>query len=333
MPKKLQWGILGTSFISETMVKAIQASAGGEVLAVAGRSEQKAQTFAQGLAIPHAYADYDDVLSNPDIDVVYIGLPAHLHAEWVIRCAKADKHILCEKPFTLNATEAEQVLAVLNASNVFCMEAQMMRCHPIMSSLKSLLTEEPIGQLMTATAHFSADILHLVNRETGNSILDLGCYPISLLRIVFGEPQSIQGLTNIDSAYQMVDRAHAVIQFPDACSATVTTSSHFGMYWQFRVFGEKGFLDISNLWSPDCDDAITIQLYDNAEPRVIVMNSAQNFYVDQINTVHRHVINGDREACYPAMTWQDSLLNMKALDLWQHAVNLTTETEATCISS
>ncbi len=327
MTKKLKWGVLGTSFISEVMIKAIEQSENNEVYAVAGRSAEKAHAFAQKHHIAHAYGCYADLVSDSEVDVVYIGLPAHLHATWMIRCAQANKHILCEKPFTVNAAEAQQVLDVLHASNVFCMEAQMMRCHPLVKRLQSILADCPVGELKTATAHFSANILHLVNPVTGSSILDLGCYPISLLRLVFGEPLSIQGSANIDSGYNMVDRAHALIQFGNACTATVTTSSHFGMYWEFRLFGEYGYLDISNLWSDDCDDVITIQRYDEAKSQVITVNTAQNFYVDQINTVHHHISVGDHQATTPAMNWHDSLMNTKALDLWRSAVKLQFDVE------
>ncbi|MDF1761503.1 MAG: Gfo/Idh/MocA family oxidoreductase [Coxiellaceae bacterium] len=317
--KPLRWGLLGTSFISGVIAEAIQQSESGSVIAIGGRNQQKADAFANQHSIPHAYGDYSDLLLNADIDVIYIGLPTHLHAEWTIKSAQANKHILCEKPFALNADEAKNAIAAVKQANVFCMEAQMYRCHPLIKQLQQVMTENSIGQLRSASAVFADKIIHLVNPTTGSSILDLGCYPLSLLRLIFGEPEKIIGHVHHDDTYNMVDTAKATVVFPNNCSAMVTVCSSMGLYWHFKIFGTDGYIDVSNLWQTDSDDTITIHKYDNTPPQVICVNSDKSFYVDQINTVTQHILNNEQQAASPAMSWQDSLMNTQALDLWQAA--------------
>ena len=141
---KIRWAILGTGFISEVMAKAIQASATSQLVAIGSRTLAFAQQFATSFSIPKLYNDFQLLLNDHEIDAVYIGLPNHLHKEWIIRSAQAGKHILCEKPFVLTAAEAREVIRVVEKTKVFCMEALMYRCHPFTQKLQELIQSSQV---------------------------------------------------------------------------------------------------------------------------------------------------------------------------------------------
>src|SRR5262245_61102645 len=143
---KIRWGVLSTANIGRRAVlPAIQRSNNGELVAVASRDAQTALAFAGELGIPHAYASYDELLDDPEIEVVYVPLPNSLHHEWTIKAARAGKHILCEKPLALNAAECDQMEAAAEQHGVLLMEAFMYRFHPQTARVLQLLRQGAVG--------------------------------------------------------------------------------------------------------------------------------------------------------------------------------------------
>src|SRR5579871_6719763 len=129
------WGVLGAGFIaSRAMLPAIQGSANARVLALASRDEQRGREAAQRYGVERVYGDYEALLADSDVQVVYIALPNHLHREWAIRAAHAGKHLLCEKPLALNAAEADEIISTCRSHKVLLMEAVMYRFHPRMQA-------------------------------------------------------------------------------------------------------------------------------------------------------------------------------------------------------
>lgn len=119
MNRQLQWGVLGTSTIAKNaVIPAIQQSERGEVLAIASRSKEKAETLAEELGIARSYGSYEELIADPDIEAVYIPLPNHMHKEWTIKAAQAGKHVLCEKPAALNADESAEMIEVCHQHGV-----------------------------------------------------------------------------------------------------------------------------------------------------------------------------------------------------------------------
>ena len=132
-----QWGVLGAGFIANrAMIPAIQESSQGLVLAIASRDEQRGQQTARRFSIERVYRDYQSLLDDPDVQVVYIALPNHLHHEWTTRAARAGKHVLCEKPLAMNASECDDMIFTCHSLKVLLMEAVMYRFHPRMQALK-----------------------------------------------------------------------------------------------------------------------------------------------------------------------------------------------------
>jgi predicted dehydrogenase len=328
---KVRYCILGTSFISGVMVDAIRASDCGEVYCVCGRTAKTLKEFSDKYDISVTYTDYNDMLNDPSVDVVYIGLPTLMHADWVINCAKAGKHVLNEKSFAITAADTRRAIDVVRHEGVFCMEAQMFRCHPILKKLMSLVhTELPVGSVQSVNATFTADIINLFNRKAGGSILDLGCYPMSLLRLLFGEPKAMTGSATLvkpekegDNVFDSASTAEITME--SGLRATIFTSNNATHNWEFHIQCENGRISLSDLWRSDVEDAITITSVDKSGNKVeekILMPLSQNFYTLQINTVNENIRNGNCQATSPAMSWDDSISNMVALDMWRRAIGL-----------
>lgn len=315
----IKWGILGTSMISGVMAKAIQESSVSQLASVGSRSLSTAENFATEFSIPH-FSTSEDLLANPDIDVIYIGLPNHLHKEWIIRCAQAGKHILCEKPLVLDLQEARDIYTEIKKNNVFCMEALMYRCHPFIKKLQDLIQENVIGEIRSISASYMANIAALANTTKGGAILNLGCYPMSLIRLLANaEPIEMLSIGSIDRLRNNDNHASAVLKFPNQITATVTTADDIGMFSQFDVYGTKGHLKVvTNPWLPTCDhNQILIFENNKSQPTEINVKAEQSLYAYQIDAVSNGIINGSQSA---TVSWEESIGNIAALSAWRQQV-------------
>lgn len=329
---RIKWGILGTSLISTTMANAIQDSAIGDLAAVGSRSAESARAFANKFSIPKFYASHQEVLDDPSVDVVYIGLPNHLHKDWIIRCAQAGKHILCEKPLVTNIDDTKEAMAVVNDAGVFCMEALMYRCHPLITKLNEVIMQKTIGEIKYINAVYMADIADLANPIAGGSILNLGCYPVSLVRLLTGmslgrtmaEPTEIRAIGRMN-LNNRDNQAGVLLKFENDIMAAVTTADDMGMYYQFEIYGSKGHLRLtSNPWMPTLENNSFV-IYPNGQDTPIEINvmGDKSLYTYQIDAVNQHIRSGDTQS--NAVSWQDSLGNMAVLHSWLQQVQNQTQ--------
>ncbi len=252
-PQPLRWGILGAANIAErAMIPGIQASLWGRVAAIASRDGVKAQSMAERLDIPVWYGTYEDLLSDPNIDVIYIPLPNHLHAEWTVRAAQAGKHVLCEKPAALSAVEALRMVEACESAGVQFAEAFMYRYHPRYTKIRQLIAEGTIGELRGMHATFTFNNaqdqgnIRYQRQMGGGSLYDVGCYPISAARLVFGtEPKAATVTALISDAHDGVDMmASGLLEFPDQLALTFDC----GMWADFRnhleILGTDGRIEV-----------------------------------------------------------------------------------------
>ncbi|VVC77037.1 Glucose--fructose oxidoreductase [Aquicella siphonis] len=323
----VKWGILGTSMISATMAKAIRESSISELYAVGSRSLKTAMDFAHTHNIPRHYSCHQDVLDDPEVDVVYIGLPNHLHKEWIVRCAASGKHILCEKPFVTRIDDARTALAAVQTHGVFCMEALMYRCHPLINKLKEVVSSHVLGKITLFNAVYMADIVDLANPVEGGAILNLGCYPVSLIRLLAGsaqgksmaEPLEITSLGRV-STTRNDNQGSLLMKFENDMLAMVTAADDISMCARFEIIGTKGSLRlISNPWLPDrTENSFIIHHYQNGETVKINVTAERSLYTYQIDAVSRHVLDG-ADQCM-SMSRQDTLGNMMVLDTWRQQI-------------
>src|SRR5881296_1307916 len=201
MTQKVKWGVLGVANIAvKKVIPAMQAGLWSEIHAIASRDLSKAQSAAQQLSIPKAYASYDELLADPEIEAVYNPLPNNLHVEWTIKAAEAGKHVLCEKPISMTVAEALPLLRTRNETGVKIEEAFMVRTNPQWITTLAMINEGRIGKVRTVAGFFSYNNQDLNNirniRETGGGgLMDIGCYMIFFSRLIFGaEPMRVVSL-------------------------------------------------------------------------------------------------------------------------------------------
>jgi predicted dehydrogenase len=193
MAAKLRWGVLSTAKIG--LNKVIPGMQRGElcsVEAIASRDLATAQAAAGKLGIAKAYGSYEELLADPDVDAVYIPLPNHLHVPWTVKAAEAGKHVLCEKPISLTAAEAETLLEVRDRTGVTIGEAFMVDCHPQWIRLRELLRSGAVGELRAVQGFFSyynVDPKNIRNQADlgGGALMDIGCYMVHGARFAFEE--------------------------------------------------------------------------------------------------------------------------------------------------
>lgn len=248
---RVRWGVLSTAKIgTQKVIPALQRAANCEVAAVASRELPAAQAVAQALGIPQAYGSYEALLNDPHIDAVYIPLPNHLHVPWSIRALEAGKHVLCEKPIGLTASEGENLLtAAACFPKLKVMEAFMYRHHPQWQRTKQLIDEGAIGSVRAIQAAFSycnVDPANIRNKADlgGGGLMDIGCYCISLSRWIFdSEPQRVCAWLDQDPNFGTDRLASALLDFGSG-TAAFTCSTQLVPYQRVNILGTAGRIEI-----------------------------------------------------------------------------------------
>ena len=249
--KKLNWGILSTAKIGiEKVIPAMQQGKLSKIVAIASRTHESAREAADKLKIPKAFGSYQDLLDDTSIDAVYIPLPNHMHVPWTIKALAANKHVLCEKPIALTATEAKELLKETEKfPHLKVMEAFMYRHHPQWIRALELINGGGIGMVKTVHSFFSyhnddpENIRNMVDIG-GGGLMDIGCYCISLARLIFDEePQRVFGKIEYDPGFETDRICSGILDFVQGTS-TFTCSTQLVPYQRVNVFGTKGRIEI-----------------------------------------------------------------------------------------
>jgi len=251
MSKKIRWGVLSTAAIGQKkVIPGMQLGQYTSIDAIASRDLTKAQEAAAALGIPKAYGSYEELLADPDIDAIYNPLPNDLHVPWTIKAAEAGKHVLCEKPISLTAAEAETLLAVRARTGVKIGEAFMVRLHPQWLRLRELLAEGRIGELRSVAGFFSyfninpANIRNKVDAG-GGALMDIGCYLIQASRFAFAqEPARVVASIDRDPAMHTDRLTSAILEFPGGGQSIFTCSTQLVPYQRLQFLGAKGRIEL-----------------------------------------------------------------------------------------
>ncbi len=217
MKKKINWGILATGGIAAAMAKGLDRVPNALLTAVGSRTLEAAERFGRRFGIPKRYGSYEDLAKDPDIDVVYVSTPHNLHYENCLMLIKEGKAILCEKPFTINADQAEEVINLAKKKKCFIMEAMWTRYLPAFVKVREILGQGSLGEIRMLSASFGFkaefDPLHRLFNPSlgGGALLDVGVYPVSFASMVFGRPAFISsechlGTTGVDEQSAMLFR-------------------------------------------------------------------------------------------------------------------------------
>ena len=342
MSRILRWGILGTGRIAGIFARGVQDSVSGKLVAVGSRLEESASRFAQEFNIPKAYASYEELLADPEVEAVYIATPHPMHAQWAIRAAEAGKHILCEKPLALNHAEAMAIVEAAKEHDVFLMEAFMYRCHPQTARVVDMIRDGAIGNVRTIQATFSFDAgsnpeSRLLRQDLGGGgILDVGCYCTSMARLIagvalgkdFADPIELKAVGHIGEESRVDEYTAAVLKFPGEIIAQLATGVRVKQEDGVRIYGSDGWIHIPEPWIPGPNgEPTSIFLYKKGQstPEEIVVDPGSPLYAIEADTVASHI--EDRQAPSPAMTWEDSLGNMRTLDMWREQIGMIYDSE------
>jgi predicted dehydrogenase len=332
---KLRWGIIGTGAIAHKFARGVLRSETGELVAAASRNQAKAREFAHLYQIPQAHGSYESLLADPNVDVVYIATPHPQHREWAIRAAQAKKHILCEKPIGVHYDEAVEMLQAAWENNVFFMEAYMYRCHPQITRTLELLRAGAIGEVRSITARFSFNAKYdlegrLFNRTLGGGgILDVGGYCTSMARLIAGaakgavvEPERVFAVGHVGPESGVDEYTSALLLFPGDIVANLSCGLRLHQVNELRIYATEGSLILPSPWTPNVDggESQILLLKDEQAPEMITVES-HPLYALEADLVAYHIAQGHREAAWPAMTWADTLGNIRVQDKWRRAMD------------
>ena len=221
--RTLRWGVLGTAGINDVVLPAMQASRYGRVTAIASRSQAKADEQAHRFGIATAHEGYERLLADPEVDAVYVPLPNFLHKPWVLAAIAAGKHVLCEKPMTLTASDADELRSAAAAAGVVLAEGFMYGHHPRYDRIRAILRSGEIGPVrgISATFTFDAsdevDITAFAGNPGGGAVYDVGCYLTHVARhLLAAEPTAVTASAQWSAAHGDIDMmTAALVEFGD----------------------------------------------------------------------------------------------------------------------
>ncbi len=294
MPRKLRWGLLSTARINQALIKPLHLSKRCELTAVASRDGERASQYAKEWDIPTSYGSYEELINDPEVDVIYNPLPNHLHAEWTVRACLAGKHVLCEKPIALSVDDVEQIQNAAEAACVVVMEAFMYRHHPQTQRVIKMVQSGEIGDLHYMRGAFSFTL----NRKDdirwdpgfgGGGLWDVGCYPISYFRAVTGGlPSSVQAIQQLTPSG--VDGVMAVqLAYPQQIMAHMNCGIILPGYSSVEFHGSSASILVPNPFKPKERSEITV--IKNGDQEVHRFRSS-DLYLGEVENMADAVLEG-----------------------------------------
>ena len=332
---QLRWGIIGTGGIAKTFARALNECESGTLVGVGSRSQESADKFGAEFQVPNRHATYESLLADSEVDAIYISTPHPLHAKWAIASARAGKHVLCEKPLGMSHAQAMAITEACADAGVIFMEAFMYRCHPQARRVAEMIREGAIGRVQVIEASFGFrgpddPKSRLMDKSLGGGgILDVGCYTISMVRLLagaalgrdFAEPQTLKAVGHL-GATGADEWTATVLKFEGDILARVACGVRCNLENVVRVFGENGILTIPSPWfCGPTDGAVKITVQSNGQSRDEIIETDRSLYAYEADAFAQAVREGQVSA--PAMGAEDSIGNARALDLWRGEIGLS----------
>jgi predicted dehydrogenase len=336
MSGKLRWGILGTGNIARQFTAGLNSSRRGVAAAVGSRSGQSAEAFAKEYGIATAHGSYDSLVADAQIDAMYNSLPNSLHAPWTIRALSAGKHVLCEKPLAMNATEAQRMFDAAAGAGKMLMEAFMYRTHPQTSAVIEAVRSGAIGRprlIRTSFCYRTRKIdgnVRFVRELGGGGLMDVGCYCISFARFLAGEePSVIHASANFHET-GVDELAAGTLVFPGGIISTFDCGMCVQADNTAYICGSEGYIEIPVPWKPVAGSSKFIiaggttpkmdkPIPGGPPPRdVRIVDVAGDLYGIEADHFAGMVLDGNP----PAVSRDDSLGNMRVLDEMRRQIGL-----------
>jgi len=317
----VRWGVIGPGGIASRFAEAMRVVPDGTIHAVASRSAERAAAYADRFEVPQRYGAYEELVADPQVDVVYVATPHTCHAEHTLLALEAGKHVLCEKPFALNAAQAEQMASAARAKGLFLMEAMWSRFLPAYSRLVDLLRSEAIGEVCLVEADLGLRFPFQSGHRLfdlalgGGAALDLGIYPLQLASLVLGPPDSLSARAVI-GASGVDEVVAAVLQHRGGTLSVVKAALSTHLACTARIAGANGVIELP---SPmHCPPALLVRTQTGLEE--IDCSWQGDGMQFQIGEVHRCLGEGIRESS--VMPLQESVELAVTLDLIRAQIGL-----------
>jgi predicted dehydrogenase len=355
---QLGWGFLGTGNIARQFAGGMASAQRGSLIAVASRSADSAQSFASKFNISSGYGSYDAMLRDPNVQAVYVSLQNSMHHEWTIKCLRAGKHVLCEKPFARDASESEEMFDVAQREGRVLMEAFMYRSHPQTLGVLDAIRRGEIGDVKLMKLSFCYrtnkidDNVRFSHELAGGALMDVGCYCINLARAVarcvaqppsavgdgspaeggcatYAEPSAVQAHAVMHES-GVDEQLTATLQFPNDILATMSCGMRVQADNAAQICGTDGFIEIPWPWKPPAGKAgftiarSTPPRQDNTKaagppPRQWFSTEAdRDLYAMEADDFAEAVLDGKP----PRISREDTLGNMHVLDQMRAQIGL-----------
>ncbi len=318
--QKVKWGVLGVAGIAvKKVIPAMQKGEWSEIAGIASRDPRKAQDAAAQLGIAKAYGSYEELLADPEIEAIYNPLPNHLHVPWSIKAVEAGKHVLCEKPISLTVHEAKSLLTVRDRCGVKIGEAFMVKTHPQWLRVRNLIGKGVVGKLRSIVgvfSYFNRDPKNVRNVAEwgGGGLMDIGCYPITTSRWIYGEePLRVVGMLEADPEFGTDRLSSAMMEFPSGHSL-FTCSTQLVPYQRMQFLGTEGRIEIKIPFNAPNDQPCEI-LIDNGKD---IFGSG--ITSEMIPACDQYTIQGDafsraiREDGEVPVPLEDAIANMAVIE-------------------
>ncbi|SDF89936.1 Predicted dehydrogenase [Lentzea fradiae] len=296
MADHVRIGVLGAAKITPAaVIRPARSSTVAEVVAVAARSASRAQEFADKHGIARVHGSYEDLLADPAVDAVYNPLPNGLHGRWTLAALAAGKHVLCEKPFTANATEAAEVAAAANASGLVVMEAFHYRYHPLAVRVDEIVRSGVLGPLrhVEASVCFPLPVFSDIRYDyglAGGAMMDAGCYAVHMVRLLGGEEPEVRSARALLRG-PSIDRAmRASLRFPSGHTGSVHASlwSSAVLKLSLKAIGENGRLSVFNPLGPQLLHRLSLRLKDRSTTETFGRRSTYAYQLDAFTAAVLH---------------------------------------------
>lgn len=316
---KVRWGVISTANIGVAKVlPGMMKSKEIEIRAIASRSLPTAKKAAKKLGIPVAYGSYEELLDDPDIEAIYNPLPNHLHVPLTLAAARKGKHVLCEKPISLTAAEAEQLREI--PKGVIVAEAFMVRAHPQWIKARDLARKGKLGTLRAIQALFSyynVDPKNVRNMADigGGALYDIGCYPVVVGRYIFGaEPVRVVSLIDRDPNFRTDRTASALIDFGEGRHLTFTASTQAANYQRVNILGTRARLEVRIPFNAPAGGAMRIFVDDgkklgDASAKPIKLPKVDQYQLE--GEIFSRAVRGKEKIAFGV---DDAILQMRVID-------------------
>ncbi len=314
--RKVKWGVLSTANIGvNNVIPSMQKSQFCEIAAISSRNIENARNVAQQLEIPKFFGSYVQLLADPEIEAIYNPLPNHLHVPWTIKALEAGKHVLCEKPISITAKEAQALIDVTKKHpHLKVMEAFMYRFHPQWEKVKEIINSGDIGDIHCISSvftYYNTDPNNVRNKADigGGGLLDIGCYCINLSRFLFeSEPVNVRSFVDYDPIFNTDRLVSGILEFEDGV-ANFLCSTQLDHRQSATIYGTKGYMELNIPFNAANETARKLHLHKSGEKETIFFETCDQ-YILQGDAFSKAILDNTPVP----ISLDDALANMNVID-------------------